>query len=273
MSLSNAPYDPQDPDEQPKSGLMNRKDAIRIGIGLAFLAVLLYPLYSRMMDDRNKYICRSHLGEIVKAMQIYAIQNTDRFPPAFAVDPATGGPIMSTGNRYTTWVSVVSGFMNKPKAEFMCPSADGSEHVKNAATDGGTLESDFGLFGAMAAMAGENVANRENTVLIAETSNLGANDTFDPLPFPGGASDGFLIGFDNTNFLLDESRAPLKDSQFATRLAFKDSKDKKFDGTHGGRHGDKIHVVYVDGHIGNLTSKSAHIQRLGEEPTGLWSVR
>lgn len=273
MSLSNAPYDPQDPDEQPKSALINRKDAIRLLFGLGIVFLILIPLYNKMMDDRNKYVCRSHLGEIYKAMQIYASQNTDRLPPAFAIDPNTGGPIISTGDRYSTWVSVISNYINEPNAQFTCPSAHGSELVKNAGPNGATLESHYGLFGAMAAMAQDNVENKANTVLIAESSNLGSMDTFDPLIFGEGVSDGFLIGFDNSNFAQNESRAIYADSKFATRLAFRNSKDKKFDGTEPGRHGDKIHVVYVDGHIGSITSKSAHVQHMGDQTTGLWSVR
>lgn len=271
MSLSNAPYDPLAPEDKPKTGLLTRKDAIRFGGGILFLAVLGIPLYNKMMDDRNKFVCRSHLGEILKAMQLYAEINTDRFPPAFAIDPM-GKPILSTG-KANSWVSVISGMMNKPTTEFSCPSADDDEHVANAGPAGSTLRSAFGLFGAMSAMPVSNVASPTQTALLVETSNRGSRESFNPLPFGDNFPDGFLIGFNNTNFLPGESRSLYAKSDFATRLAFRKTKNGVFNAETAGRHGNVIHIAYVDGHIGNLKARSAKVQKQGEEITGLWSVR
>jgi len=270
MSLSTA-YDPQEPEDQPKSSLLSRKDAIRIFVGVFFLAILLLPVWFRLMDDRNKYLCRTHLGEVMKAMLLYSEINTDRFPPAYAMQP-DGQPIMS-GDRANTWVSVVSSMMNKPAAEFTCPAAHDSEEVRNAGGEGKTIVSHFGIFGAMATMARSNVANPSQTVLIAESSNRGSMNTFDPMPLPGTAPDGFLIGFNNTNFLPGEPYSVFKSSTTATRLAFRKTKDGNFDGVSDGRHGEHIHVLFVDGHIENLKSHGAKIKRQGEELWGAWSVR
>lgn len=272
MSLSNPAYDPLNPEDKPtKSGLMTRKDAIRIGLGIALLVVLFIPLFNKLMEDRNKYVCRTHLGEVLKAMQLYAAINTDRFPPAMSMDD-NYMPVMSR-NRANTWVSVISGMMNKPTSEFSCPSAHEDEHVFNAGLNGSTLISDFGLYGAMSALPVANVVNPTQTVLISETSNAGSRGSYNPKAFGKGLPDGFLIGLDNCNFLPGDSRSLFASSKFATRLAFRDTKDAKFGEDKGGRHGSYIHVAFVDGHIGNLRAPSATVRHQGEEIFGLWSVR
>lgn len=269
MSLSTA-YDPTDPEDQPKSGHLSRKDLLRITIIIAITLIILIPVYQKLMFDRNKYMCRTHLGEVLKAMQLYAEINTDRFPPAFAVAD-DGTPIMS-GKRVNTWVSVVSGMMNDPNSEFTCPAAGEDEHVANAGGEGKTMLSDFGIFGAMATMARSNVANPSQTALVTETSSRGSRDTYNPMPFEGQFPDGFVIGFNNTNFLPEEPYSIFKDSKFATRLSFSGTGKGNFQGAQG-RHGFSNHILYVDGHIGSIKSHQAEIRRQGEELFGIWSVR
>jgi prepilin-type processing-associated H-X9-DG protein len=271
MSLSTDAYDPLAPEDKPKTGLMTRKDAIRIFGGLLFLAIIGLPVYNKMMEDRNKYVCRSHLGEILKAMQLYAEINTDRFPPAYAIDN-DGNPIMSKG-RANTWVSVISGMMNKPTTEFSCPTAHDDEHVANAGPSGITLKSTFGLFGAMSAMPTSSVASPTQTALLIESSDRGSQGTLNPIPFGANYPDGFLVGFDNTNLLPGELRSVINKSEYASRLAFRNTKNKSFTKQTAGRHGEVIHIAYVDGHIGNIKAPAAKIQRQGEEIVGLWSVR
>jgi hypothetical protein len=250
---------------------MSLKDVRVIAIILVLLAFILTPVFKKMEYDGKVKMCKGNIEHVAKAVLLYADQNDQRFPPAFAED-GPGIPKLERGYP-TTWVTVVDRYMSD-KGDFGCPIADTTELCSNAASvqDGPTLRSAFGLTVGMATQPADLLTAPSTTVFLTESSNRGAKGTYDPVTFQtiqGGPlkDDGFLVGYDNPG----GNSEPDTTTKFMTRLAFYDSNDYNFNSEKvRPRHEGGLFMIFADGHLGKLDQAEAQVTLLHDEPQGYW---
>lgn len=279
MILHAEAYDPTDPDDQPKSSLISKKDLKWAAILVLVLALVLWPVWVKLKLQRDKHVCKDNLGQIARALQLYAEDNSDRLPPAFVADDDLT-PKRFNG-RPVTWMSVIAAGVKDSESNFQCPAAHAEELAPNAGLKNSTIMSGYGLFGAVSAAPLANIPNPSSVAMVAETATLGARNTYNPMPYKTKdgkpVHDGYVIGFDNSNFLPGDSGMDvLKRSKAATRLAFYDTANGEFKEDGLGRHPGGIHILFVDMHVETLPPTIAKIRRMGGEDGEIiktWAVR
>ncbi len=267
-------YDADEPEgsERPGSQYISRKDLKWLGVVFVILFAFSVPLYMHFLKQTQRSVCARNFKAMFDAINLYAQEYDGRFPPAM-VETTPNSPLLIAGKPFT-WASVIQRFMD-PKRSFSCPSATDAENVRALHPDSNTtaVEMSYGLYWPMSVMSSDRVANPSETALILETSNRGAEGTFDPLPLKledGSISpyDGFVVGFEKSN-----GPSPDVESKWVTRLAFRGTGDGSFDEKDVARHESGLHVLFVSGSLGTLAPTSARLKRLGERVEGLWSTR
>lgn len=270
-----APYDPNAPEGDTASGrgqYMTVRDLRVIGIALVVLGFLLFPVYGYLKGNSEKARCTQNLKAISEALNLYANEHDSRYPP-IARTEEIGGVVPSLGkNGYVyTWASDISGYMSQ-RASFRCPTATEAENVLTEDIKGGdrAIPMSYGMYAPYGGYLTSLVEFPDQAIIVGETSNRGALDTFDPHPFVGSDGtprpDGFVIGWSNGN---DFSGKP----DAVTRLAFPNSADGKFLPTGASRHGRGIHLLTASGERILATPDSA-IYRNPRTllPSPLWAV-
>lgn len=236
----NTAYDVDAPEgaKSPGAQYMTRKDVKWILGATILILIGLVPVYISMRDKAYATTCKKNLSKIGEALQLYADQHDDRFPPVYEAG-AGGEPAVGPGGYPYTWVSDIQPLMSV-RGSFVCPSADPSEYAYSASPTGGDpIPSTYGFYTAYSSNPMKEVDNGDTIVLVAETANAGAMGTFDPLPFKNCKQDGFLIGWDNSNSAPDESTVAM------TRLAFRDTAKGNYTQANG-RHGFVCHAISVN---------------------------
>ena len=236
----NTAYDVDAPEgaKSPGAQYMTRKDVKWILGATALILVGLIPVYISMRDKAYATTCKKNLSEIGKALQLYADQHDDRFPPIYEVGQ-NGEPGVGAAGFPYTWISDIQPLMN-PRASFVCPSADTSEYAYSASPSGGeAIPSTYGMYTAYSSSPAKDVEGADNIVLVAETANAGALGSLDPLPFKSTKQDGFLIGWDNSNQAPDEATIAM------TRLAFQNTGKGNYTQANA-RHGFVSHAISLN---------------------------
>jgi len=268
MTDRSHPYDPDEPEPARRSAYLTRKDLKRFGIGLLILIPILIAAYRALLGQSELHRCAVNFNAIHAAIGIYEVDWNDRFPPA-AVAKQDGVPILFDG-KPVTWGTQLRRYM-PARASLSCPSADESEVMlaQDPASSAKSVPMSYGIYVAMAAYPTALVTNPSGTIVISETSNFGARETYDPFPFLHEGSpvpfDAFLIGYDNSNTV------PSAGTRAVTRLAFYETKAGVFTPTTRARHGDRIHALFADGHLGFIRAPDAIVRFRGETPVGLWA--
>ena len=263
--LTAIPADPEDlpsvalsdefEDASPSNQYLTKKDFWRILLGLALLILVCIPLYQKLDRDRKRYICGQNFKAISTAMSTYLSDNDDRYPPTYVPDLNSLYPRVDAKGRPYTWASTLVGLsgFDTTKHSFACPAADPSEVMNAEGEKDANLPMSYGMYEAYNVADKSKVSNAGRSVLITETANNGALNTFDPSPMPataGSVHDGFLIGWSTGDFVLP----PSGKSPPVTRVAVQNSKggltgalfsDGKVPSS---RHDDEIYVLFVDGH-------------------------
>lgn len=264
-------YDPNAPEgaEGGSSQYVSKKD-VRVAIaGVILLGVLAYPIYKLLERNAQRSVCATNMGAISKAILQYAEMHDERFPPIMRTGPNNEPDLGTSGHPYT-WASDVSELMS-PRASFKCPAATPEEITKVEGRES-TIDLTYGMYEPYGGYLRTIVPSPEQTVLIAETSNLGALGTFDPLPYKNlsGAVvpyDGFVVGWNNTNSDPDGS------SNMASRLAFPESSGGKFLKTGPTRHNGGIHALNCSGALLPLLKPSDGIIPIKRGlPGGMWEA-
>ncbi len=271
MILAANDYEVDAPESATKSTYIAPKDLRIIAVVVILLIAFMIPIYSGLREGRNKHLCYGNLTQISKAVGLYASQNDDRLPPTYVQDGPS--PMLDKEGRPFTWASLVAGNMNK-RSSFRCDSADLKElsQSQDASNSKNTLNTAYGMYGVYSGYPIAHIASPDSTALIAETSNLGAMDTYDPVPFIGRdgkpiQQDGFLIGYSDGN------GEPSKKTTAVTRLAFPDTKTGTFEFNGRSRHKDGIYYLTVSGSILFAKPPAALIKQTpGEDIRGLWTV-
>lgn len=270
------PFEADEPEGSVVRGsqYMSRKDLQRIGLALVVFGIVAFPVYQHYKRQGEKSVCSSNMKAMGQALLAYGVDNDERLPPAYYPD-ANGDPTLHNGLP-VTWATLAQSGMSK-RSTFRCPSATADESAKVTPYFGSDpIQLTYGMFAGAAGRTDRQYERPNESVLLGETSNHGARETFDPLPL--GANDGFLIGYDVTNAqgpdlkaVLDEikldlsrnagdsSKLGLKEPSFVTRLAFYGSNQGKFDAGAVARHDSGIHVIFVDGSLGVIRAPAAEV--------------
>ncbi|MCO5296901.1 MAG: hypothetical protein M9921_08590 [Fimbriimonadaceae bacterium] len=260
-------FDPSEVDERPRTSHLSKKELRNLLLGLALLLAILWPIYAVMKGNSERHLCSKNFQAIATAMGLYMADHGDRFPPVYAT---AGGdtPLTDDEGRPFTWCSLLEPYFTE-RATFVCPTATEEENVRSqAGQSSGTLRSSYGMFTPYGGYYKETVSNLSQIVLVAETSNFGARDTYDPNKFMDAdgkpvPQDGFAIGFD---------RDSVAQARAVTRLALPGTSDGKFEKDDSARHPGGIWVLYGDLRLGLVQPTVAKVDRLGGEIVGAWAV-
>lgn len=281
MILHTEAYDPDDSSDAPRSSsqYISGKDVRIIGAVLLVLALILFPIYQYYKRRALEYRTKNNMLAIYKAIQQYAGENDDRFPPTYVTAEGSDAPYLEDGKPYV-WANLptIDGGLN-PRVSFRCPAADQKEVTLTQGDRSAELT--YGMYQALSGLAANEVENQSGTVLLAETSNYGSMGSYNPVPFTDSegnpmVNDGFLVSFEDSN--LEYTGKARK----VTRLAYRDTANGDFGlpGNEGaakpGRHEGGIHFLFADGHIEKLPSQVALIRWMKrgamEENDTPWAV-
>ena len=237
----NTAFDPAAPEGDASAGsqYLSRKEAkLIIGIA-AILFIAMIPIYLYMREKAYRSTCVKNLNGIREALTLYSAQHDDRFPPLYN-ENGKGEPDADANGYAYTWITDIYPLKND-RVDFICPTATIEDYAYSINPNGGApIPSTYGFYAPYASYSTNLIDHQESVVVLAETSNKGANDTYDPKPFSSTKYDGYIIGWNNSN------EAPNPDTHTVTRLAFPGSKD----GTPSkaaGRHAQFINAVTASG--------------------------
>lgn len=235
----NTAFDPNAPEgaSAPSGGqYMTKKDFKLILLVTAFLIIGMIPVYLYMREKAYKATCVKNINGIMEALVMYSAQHDDRFPPLYN-ENEKGEPALDADGIPYTWISDIYN-LKSSRIDFVCPSASKEEYAYSANPSGGApIPSTYGFYAPYASFSTNLVENPDNVVIIAETSNKGANGSYDPKPFTG-KYDGFIIGWNNTNDCVVSN----EDVHSVTRLAFPGTQDGIPDRANG-RHDQFINAI------------------------------
>ncbi len=272
-------YDPNAEEGRGPQRHVTRKDLIKVAVIVLVLLLVVWPVYLKLKANRDKHVCKDNLGQIARAVLLYAESNSGRLPPVF-VTGDNYEPRLFNG-KASTWMSLIAGDVKNPNENFTCPSAQDAENAPNEGGKGVTIMSSYGMFAALSAASLSNIPNQGAAAMIAETSSNGAGDTYDPHPLLDvkgkPVPDGYTIGFDTSNFTpLDDGRDLIAKARYATRLAYGETSKGKFSETGPVRHEGGIHMLFADGHVKTVKPPTAVIHRIAGGDTdivGTWAIR
>ncbi|HEY0866078.1 MAG TPA: hypothetical protein VGE01_01795, partial [Fimbriimonas sp.] len=266
-SMSSDRYDPNAPEADVSRGsqYISKKDIKVLLIGLGVLAAMLAPFYFVGVRNSEKVRCSGHIGAVYQAMGLYATEHDDRMPPVYRTESDGITPGLGATGLPWTFASDTVTYMSA-RATYTCPSASEAENVTTEHPEGGSkrIVSSYGMYKPYGSAFRSFIPDPGTTILLAETSNAGSEDSFDPLPF---ATDGFVIGWDNSNEMPD------KQTTAVTRLAFRNVAGGKFDEKGTSRHDRGIHAVTANGQLVMLkpTDSRVTIQKSTGLPVGFWN--
>jgi hypothetical protein len=266
-------FDPNAPEGEEKRGsaYVSRKDIKIVAVGLIALGICFYPIFIYLQKRSERSRCIQDLKAISQAINQYAEQNDQKYPPIFYPGPGDG-PMTQTSGAPFTWASNLVDFMN-PRASFNCPSAQPSEITRSQdpRSENKSFELSYGMFAPLSTFNKSLVDDPNEAVLLAETSNRGALKTYDPMPFKDESGDvlpydGMAIGWSDNNY--DGSPK----SKYVTRLAFPGTADKSFTKDGAGRHDEGSFIVTVTGQLRSVHPDFAWVQRRNKEIYGSWPM-
>ena len=259
-------YDPQAADDAPgRSEYLSKKDAKWIAIILGAIALAAYPAYQYANDQKNKALCSNNVKAIGDAMNLYAGGFDERYPPVFA-DNGSGQPTVNAEGVAETWASGISSYINSTKS-FRCPGAEAEESAP-ALVASGSSPMTYGMYVDHGTTSRTSIDAPDETILVAETSDLGTQTSFDPLPL--SPHDVFAIGWNNSN------TEPSRETTSVTRLAFRNTGTGNYGGEKVvGRHAAGIHAVTVSGRRVILKPNDAYVRYATASATlsGLWRTQ
>jgi hypothetical protein len=254
-------YDPTAPEDGPaRSQYVSKKDVRVVAVAIAVLLACGWPIFKMLERRAQSSVCLSNMGAISNAISQYAVLHDDRFPPIMRTGPNNQPDLGDSGHPYC-WASDVVALMS-PRSSFRCPAAD-SKELCWVEGEKQLIPLTYGMYYPYGAYLRTIIPNPDQTALIAETSNEGSNQTFDPLAYPGGW-DGFVVGWNTSNDM------PGATTNIATRLAFPDTATGVFHKTGAARHDKGIHVLNCDGALINVLPTGARISMSRGLPSGLW---
>ncbi len=257
MSDIQGAYDPNAIEGEKTGGAqyISARDLKIFGIALLVLSVPLYFVYQVLLGNSERHRCTSNLGAVYAAINLYAEQHDNRFPPIARTQADQITPDLGTTGKPYTWVSDVAPFMST-RQSFLCPSAKPGEIVHNESGESAkkSVDSAYGMYVPYSGVLTSIVESPDEVILVAETSNQGSESTFDPKAFGEGIPDGLAIGWSDSN------AEPGKTTTSVTRLAFPGA---AAGATKRARHGGFIQALSASGKLLQLKPEDASYQSSG----------
>lgn len=257
-SIPSDPYDPDLPeDNNGKSRFVSAKDLVIIGIVIAVLVGIFTPLILDGIERKTKVVCFQNMKAIGEAMLLYSSDNNDRMPPTHNMD-FDGSPSLVSGLP-VTWASQTQPLMSV-RQDFICPNSKPEELVQTVSLKPGerSFNSSYGMYRGISSVLRSDIPNPNEVVAVAETSNSGSRGSFNPIPFEA-KPDGFLIGWDNSNFEFT------KETKSVTRLSFFGTGAQSH-----GRHKSIVHAISADGNLIPLAREDSETLHSGNKLKGRW---
>lgn len=273
--MANDLYDPQAVEHQSTaSQYLTLNDVKKIGLVVIAIAILLIPIYRWMLANSEKTRCKQSMRAIAEAINLYAQEHDNRYPPVgrtesqLSVVPTIG----DHGYAYT-WASDIQPLMNK-RHGLRCPTASDQEamQTEDPADSSKAFPLTYGIYGPYAGFQTSLIDNPDSVILLAETANRGAGNTFDPKPLVSldgkQRDDAFVIGWDTGGTY------PTDQSKYVTRLAYPETKGGQFVFNGESRHGKAIHFMTASGKLVTGGPQTAQIARNRDTGaiTGYWAV-
>lgn len=252
-------------DKPKRSRYLSKKDLLFVSIAVVVLVPLLLYFYFAGKGKADDAYCRQNLHQIGVALMGYSEQNDGRLPPTHNMDP-DGGPAQDPGTGLpVTWATNVQPFMST-RNDFWCRTTTKEEGIKTVAGKEGQTELplSYGFYRGLSTVPINQIANPAESFVVAESSNGGANGSFDPTPFGEGQPDGFLIGWDDANLEFTSK------SKFVTRLAFSKAGNGYSNTEIVGRHGLRVNAVTVEGNYRPITPDMAKVEHARPRLKGRW---
>lgn len=257
-----------------KSQYTSKKEMLIIIAILIVLGIASTPLYRNFRDQADKTACGTNMKSIQQAMMQYAVVNDDQLPPIYHVGENDAPYLSGPDNKPYVWASLIQPYISQ-RASFECPAAEDDE--KMPTLGGGGLNGDdflltYGMYLPMSAKPYMSLSRPQGTVLLAETSNFGAQGSYNPTPFydiDGDVVpyDAFLIGYNDSNFGYSD------ETEWVTRLAFRNASNGYGSLGVEPRHKAGIYVFFIDGHRQMLQPAGAEVQNLYPDLDGIWRDR
>jgi hypothetical protein len=222
-----------------------------------------------MKRNTERYLCGLNIKALGDAAILYAQANDDRLPP---VSDNDGAPSFRDGQLHC-WATIPSirGSID-PHRDLDCPSATDEESVPVAASGHSTERLSYGMYMALGSAPLSSIENPSTALMLGETSNFGAHESYDPTPFRDAAgnpikADGYAIGWNTDNFF------PSEKTRSVTRLAFYDVKNGEFGDNTQSRHPGGIYFITAEGGRVLLEPAKAFVSMgPGGRPRAPWGV-
>lgn len=250
---------------------LTRRDLLILAGVFVVLIAIAIPVYGMLRAQAWEHTCTGNLRAVSQALLLYREENNDRFPPSHVDVGGADAPLMVNG-RVVSWATQAQTYMTD-RASFKCPASSPEENVptQHLLDQAKNFESSYGLFAPRGAAAYSSLENPDTAVVVSETANHGAHDTYNPNPLldrDGNPSpvDGFLIGFEGGN-----GRTIAPDATHVTRLAFPGTAGGAFKPTGPGRHPSGIRALMASGRVAWITPERAAIERRFKTPSRFWS--
>jgi hypothetical protein len=263
--------DPQDEriDAQRSSQYISKKDWKLFVLLIGLTAGLLTPIYFHLRENAYEAICRRQLMGLYQGMSLYAEANDGRFPPTY-IEGDNQTPVLENGAA-VSWTLPIEGLI-KEDLDFNCPGAKEGEGVWVVSSTKKARKRllTYGMYVPMSTEAVSGIDQPDKVALLAETANMGAGGSYDPVPFKLSSGetvpyDGFVVGF-NTG-----GRMPEKNTQDVTRLAFETGSPPKWTEETQGRHREKVNIITASGRVRFMTAEQARYRR-DDIINPLWAV-
>ncbi len=226
-----------------------------LGFALAVLGALAY-IKLVWQPARWPLHIKGDLRAIHAALFLYAEQNDDGLPMGY-ITTAGDVPLADSQGRPAVWASNLADYISSVE-HFTSPAIPREWGTPFAYRDrqtnelkGATLS--YGILSWMTLPPTRTYLLEDTQVMVAESISSGKGGSYNPLPVPGGLPDGFLIGYNDSNF------QPTAESKFVTRLALV--------GTGGEPtslqpvHPGGVLVLYPDGRVQSLPATETEIPK------------
>lgn len=261
------PYDPAAVEERRHSQYFSRRDLRNIILVFGGILIALWPVYCYMKKQAEDSICKKNLRAIASALGSYMEDTGDHYPAMYAMEGGSETPFIDDRGLAVTWGTAIAPHV-KELSSFSCPSAGADEYARAEGLGRRSIEMAYGFYAPYSTELQPGIIDPARTIVITETSNFGANDTYDPLKFVGRSGkpvrqDGFVIGFD------DAQLYPTAASRYVTRLAFANTAAGAFGENAEGRHNGRINALAADGSLLVIGPGRARFQR---SSPGYWAA-
>ncbi|MEO7454506.1 MAG: hypothetical protein ABIV13_07060 [Fimbriimonadales bacterium] len=231
--------------------------AISFGILAVVLVLAYFFLIGPALKHANFVRSKANLKAMARGLGLYAEANNDGFPPVYfpGAKDANGRPI--------TWANQIFDYVGRMEVFENAANPEGGNTMLTRTDTQGNREDVALSYGMLSsADTARRYEMRDDAILLAETIGSGVCGSFNPLPL--GGTDGFTIGYDNSNVFPDAQ------TNYVTRLAFLGEGPSPLGLM--SVHPLGINAIRADGSLVTFSSagEAFSVSKSGGKPSGQW---